>query len=128
MKLSIKHITTLVSSLTRVIQEEKGDLEKRITDRLEQFTEEKKSLLSEFDRLAQTIHDEDLPQALMEQLDILRQQAEENARQLNALMTGAKNARSRITEINQKLSQTGLYERGGKILTDPASNKIARNA
>ncbi|MEM9015103.1 MAG: hypothetical protein AAGB02_08340 [Pseudomonadota bacterium] len=111
-------LRAIISKLAQLIDQERRAIVDRALDRVLALSNEKNSLLEEFENAVAALDNSNSAQNLEAALSELRTQAEENATHLKTLAAGVEQARARLKKINENELNTGAYR--------PDGNRIKR--
>lgn len=128
MKSPIDTLKKIVADLAKVTETERTAIGKRAFDQIAGLTEEKESLLAQFNEAARALSASDLTDPLIAELDAVRVKAEENAAVLKATAQGVREARSRLKKIRDAEFNAGVYGEGGAALRHPGASTFAAKA
>lgn len=128
MKSPIDTLKKIIGELAKVTDTERAAIGKRAFDQIISLTEQKESLLAQFNDAARALSAADLNDPLMAELDAIRIKAVENAAVLKATAQGVREARSRLKKIRDAEFNAGVYGEGGAALRHPGASTFVAKA
>ena len=106
-------IYRVVEALTRLMKEERRHLAEHSLINLVEATRRKNELLAEFEQLSNALQDGAPVEDLARQLEDLKERAEDNGRQYEALLAGVRRAREALARLETKEKSGGAYRQDG---------------